>query len=328
MTHPLRQDRELVLRELAAQYGLDLHPLVLADRSRSLRIIAAEAGVTIPPLSSWSSAVALIETVGGTGEEVGEPLEVIDFNGNEEIIEASYPTIGEVNTYIDFEGCIALESASFPILETVGEYVTFEGCAALESIHFPRLAEIGERLEFEDSSGLTEISFPELVTIGGQLTVSGCTSVGTFSFPVLETLGGRLNLTQLAIVTLNLSTVTSIAGEVNIADCPNLVSIDLSGLETIAPAGGISISADSLTTIDFSSLLHVDGAVGIIGALTQGAVDAILIKLASLDGTGGTTSYDNQLVGLNFGTNSPPSASGLTAKATLEGRGCTVGVNS
>ena len=131
MTHPLRQDRELVLKELAAQYGLDLHPLVLGDRSKALRIIAAEAGVTIPPLSSWSSAVALIEAVGGTGEEVGEPLEVIDFNGNEEITEASYPTIGQVNTYIDFEGCILLESASFPILETVGEYVTFEGLSLI-----------------------------------------------------------------------------------------------------------------------------------------------------------------------------------------------------
>lgn len=62
-------------------------------------------------------------------------------------------------------------------------------------------------------------------------------------------------------------------------------------------------------------------------ALSQASVDNVLVRLAALDGTGGTTSYDNKTVDLSGGTDAAPSATGLAAKATLEGRGCTVTVN-
>jgi len=63
-------------------------------------------------------------------------------------------------------------------------------------------------------------------------------------------------------------------------------------------------------------------------ALNQASVDAILVKLASLDGSNGTTSYDYKSIVLHNGTNAIPSATGLAAKTTLEGRGCNVYVNS
>lgn len=96
---------------------------------------------------------------------------------------------------------------------------------------------------------------------------------------------------------------------INFEDCSSLVNFECPSLQAIG-------------TVD-------DGTVTFIGcALPQGVVDAILVQLAGLDGTNGTTLYENETVNLSGGTNAIPSATGLTAKATLEGRGCTVTVNS
>jgi hypothetical protein len=61
--------------------------------------------------------------------------------------------------------------------------------------------------------------------------------------------------------------------------------------------------------------------------LNQASVDGLLVLLAGLDGTGGTTSYDTHIVDLS-GNCAIPSATGLAAKTTLEGRGNTVTVNA
>jgi hypothetical protein len=58
-------------------------------------------------------------------------------------------------------------------------------------------------------------------------------------------------------------------------------------------------------------------------ALNQTSVDNLLIRLAALNGTNGTTAFSNRTVTIT-GTSSAPSATGLAAKATLVARGCTV----
>jgi hypothetical protein len=62
-------------------------------------------------------------------------------------------------------------------------------------------------------------------------------------------------------------------------------------------------------------------------ALNQTSVDGILVSLAALNGTGGTTAYSSHTVNLSGGTSSTPSSIGLTAKTTLVARGCTVTTN-
>jgi hypothetical protein len=59
-------------------------------------------------------------------------------------------------------------------------------------------------------------------------------------------------------------------------------------------------------------------------ALNQASIDGILVSLAALDGTGGTTAYSSKTVALTGGTNATPSATGLAAKAVLVARSCTV----
>ena len=62
-------------------------------------------------------------------------------------------------------------------------------------------------------------------------------------------------------------------------------------------------------------------------ALSEAAVDAILARMVTLDGTNGTTNFTGSIY-VGGGSNSIPSAQGLADIATLEGRGCYVSYNS
>jgi len=61
--------------------------------------------------------------------------------------------------------------------------------------------------------------------------------------------------------------------------------------------------------------------------LDQASVDGILVSLAALDGTNGTTAYSSKTINLSGGTSSAPSATGLAARTVLLARSCTVTTN-
>lgn len=71
----------------------------------------------------------------------------------------------------------------------------------------------------------------------------------------------------------------------------------------------------------FAGLLSLGGVYFIGCSLPQAEVDQILVDLVANGNTGGSA------VNLSGGTNATPSATGLAAKATLEGWGWFVGVN-
>jgi hypothetical protein len=109
-----------------------------------------------------------------------------------------------------------------------------------------------------------------------------------------------------------------------------LTDINLPSIEWL----GSSSSAFSLPTSPIlsnfylgESLKGVNGNVVIAGSsLNQASVDNILIRLAALNGQNGTSYFGSRTVTIT-GTSSAPSAEGLTAKATLISRGCTVTTN-
>lgn len=151
----------------------------------------------------------------------------------------------------------------------------------------------------------------------------------TLDLSSLAALVGNFNIFGMTLLTtLNLSSLATLAGDFTPSGMTSLPALDLSALATLAGDVGLS-GMTSLTTLTITSALKsVGGNFNMFGcALNQASVDSILVRLAALDGTGGTTSYDGHTVNLGGGTNATPSATGLTAKATLEGRGNTVTVN-
>jgi hypothetical protein len=163
----------------------------------------------------------------------------------------------------------------------------------------------------------SEIKAPNLTTVDSEVYlypsfINILPLLQTINLPLLQTVG-----------------YTSVTNEpigVYINEFSNLTTLDISSLTTVRGGTGCSIEIAnlSLTTIDISSLTTVEGTgkISFAGnALTQVAVDAILNQLANV------VNASNRLIDLSGGTNSAPSATGATYKATLIANGCTVTTN-
>ncbi len=113
-----------------------------------------------------------------------------------------------------------------------------------------------------------------------------------------------------------------------LADAPltNVTLLYTNIVELVLPEAPTLTSLDVqhnalLTSITLPTTHAMNSVLLGVNALTEAAVDAVLANLVA-------NATDNGMVTMNLGTNAPPSAAGLADKATLEGRGWTVTVNT
>lgn len=220
------------------------------------------------------------------------------------------------NTDVDPAGCTDLSSAwfncqsltTFPLLD-VSQCTNFEStwrdCTNLTS--FP-LLDVSQGTNFQETwfNGNNLTSFPVLdVSQGTNFRGAWSQCYELTSFPILDVSQGTqfyvawqgcIGLTSFP--TLNLNQGTNFDGAW--FSCSNL---------TTFPAGMF----DSCTATDFSNAWYYC-------ALSQTSVDNILV---SLD----TAGQSNGIVSINGGTSAAPSATGLSAKASLQAKGWTVVTN-
>ncbi len=207
-----------------------------------------------------------------------------------------------------------------------------------------------------DCTGITAISFDNVVGFI-ETFYSNTDNITDFECPLLEIVIGDFNPYLPSCTTLDIGNLRAVFGDIDLSDM-DVTTLDASALTTVTANGGSPVgfrinNSSTLTSIDVSALEHVGNkewsfydcssltsvnigtSLTYVGAdmyftgnaLDQTSVDAILVALAALDGTGGTTSYDNHTVDLSGGTNSAPSGTGTTAAGVLTGRGCTVTTN-
>lgn len=217
-------------------------------------------------------------------------------------------TVGANCTFYSMPMLTSLDVSS---LTTVVGTLTVGSMNSLESVVFPSLTTVlGADLSIAQCSALVSVGFPSLVTIGNTFDPNGCPLWEEMSFPMLATVGLDFipNSGLDAMTSISLPAIEQIGGRIEISN----------GLGGIPSLQNFTLGA---------TLKNIVGDVIMDAcALLEASVDNILVRLAALDGTNGTTSYDNHTVTVT-GTSDPPSAAGLTAKATLEGRGNTVTVN-
>lgn len=172
---------------------------------------------------------------------------------------------------------------------------------------------------------LTSLTLTSLQAVTGAFGLTAA-SLTTLAMPALTTLGAGFAPVCAAATTVTLTSLSSITGTVA-ASFASLTTLSLPALTTVTST--FTITAANLVTFSMNTgLLNIGGNFTMTGMkLNQASVDGILVRLAALDGTGGTTSYNNRTVNLSGGTSSTPSATGLAAKATLQARGCTVTTN-
>lgn len=252
--------------------------------------------------------------------------------------------------YIWNQGNINLGNCNFAVLnfaELLWATVITFNTTTFTSFSIPKCQGIRSNLAFTSATVLTTFSAPLCVLVGGSIT--GTANVlTTFTFTVLKYIWGNFTLTAAALTTLSLPALVSIYGTwgTTMAAC---TSVDLSLLQNVT--GAVTASFATLTTLNLPAIVSFGAAVTFTAAnmttfslgatlksvggnwtmtgmkLNQASVDGILISLAALDGTNGTTAYSSKTVNLSGGTSSAPSATGLAAKATLVARGCTVTTN-
>jgi hypothetical protein len=244
----------------------------------------------------------------------------------------SFPKLKFVGSLFTIGGTIAT-TVDFPSLEHIGSSTDISG-STITSIQLPKLTVSGGQLSPNSMSSLTTLSFPKLKCTNGFNPYS-MSSLTTLEAPELEVNGGNLNCSSMAsVTTLLFPKLKTNAGVVYAANMAGLTTVSLPAIERIGiglTSGNMIVldtNVGNITTLNLGTNLKQIGNGGgnikiTSASLNQTSVDNLLVLLASLDGTNGTTTFSDRTVTIT-GSSSAPSAIGLTAKATLVSRGCTV----
>lgn len=243
------------------------------------------------------------------------------FDDHHSVNSVSSPNAVGCNS-IDIRDCRSLIEISFPELVVMTSDLEISYLDNLEEISFPKLAAISSELRIYQNLDLPEISFPSLKIIADQLLIEYSDSLTSVNFPILEIIGDSLYVNNNDLLTElefpQLKTFNSLyLSLINITSLrfPEIVSIE-----------GINIMAISLEELVINpDLKEVQGDVYITAGLNTQSLDNLLSILAGLDGTNGTTVFENSTIGL---TVPELSNAALAAVTILQGRGCTVDISS
>lgn len=183
-------------------------------------------------------------------------------------------------------------SGTFPLLETA--YFQIQGT--------------------NNFTGYTQTMLPSLRSGGFSWGYSYVPSF-TINFPLLTKLTGLGGTSSINMNTINLPALIEVYHYLSISNISALQTLTLGALGVTKKWGTTSAGGNPPNIYAQSC------------SLNQASVDNILIVLASMDGTNGTTLNGNGTVALNGGSNATPSAAGLAARSTLLSRGFTVSLN-
>lgn len=271
----------------------------------------------------WLGATGFI--YGETGTEIN-PLTTLTF--------VNLAGTSGLGLGISISNMAALTELNCPALIYIGGNFGVSSMPVLTVLSLPVLTVVTESFTTGSMAALTTLNLPALAYVGIAFTPGGTGSLPaltTLNLPVLATVGGGFSPGNLPVLTtLNLPALTTILGSgLSPFGMPALIAVTLPAIVTINGNINFSDGAETaLTTFTLGSTLKsVTGNVLFpSSALDQASVDNILIRLAALDGTAGTTLYTGHAVTIT-GTSATPSAPGLAAKATLISRSNTVTTN-
>jgi hypothetical protein len=219
-----------------------------------------------------------------------------------------------------------LTTLSFPDLKYLTNGFTMPSAASITTVNFPELIFSGTFVTTA-GSGVTSLSFPKLEALLN--FTNNLTTQSSVSFPELLYIGSFSDIVNSAMTSYSFPKLKIFNSSVSFAGTKSsLTSISFGALEVLAGTFTMPTTSTSLTSFSFASTLKLFNSnfVTTSNSLDQASVDNILVRLAALDGTGGTVAYSSRTVTIT-GSSATPSATGLAAKTTLQGRGCTVTTN-
>ncbi len=246
----------------------------------------------------------------------------------------SFPNLVFIDSSFASHSLASLTSLSLPSL--VGMNGNFNtGLSALTTLSLPELTYVASFNPYS-CTALSGFSLPKLAKVYGTFSPSGGSVATVFSFPSLTFIQDDFHPNSHTVLTsITMPELTFIGGTVYPETMASLTAFSLPKIESIAPnvttsQNVINFNSGTANLADFalgSTLKKVGGTAGNVNmtscALTQESVDGLLVRLAALDGTNGTTAFSNRTITIT-GTSAAPGATGLAAKSVLVARGCTV----
>lgn len=308
-----------------------------------------------------------LETVGGDFTPTGASITTLGIDSLTTVIGSFGPTgmpsltaldasaLETVGTFVP-TAMAALTSINTDALTTITADLFADSMDLLSTISMPALTYVGGRVGPDTLPSLTTFNANALVAVDfffpgnmDALTTLGIASLARVhsdfaphNMAALTTLDasalvtvGNVDIEHMALLaSLDLSALATVGGFFQLYNLPSLTTVSLPAIVSIGGGGGTSIylngGTDAVTSFSFGSgLKSIAGDISLNScALDQTSVDNILVSLAALDGTSGTTSYDGHTITI-AGTSSAPGTAGAAAIVTLTGggRGNTVNVN-
>ena len=228
-----------------------------------------------------------------TYDEIGDYIVKVYFDDPLKILELNFPGDGDAPI------------KSISRLQTLANLQEFRAdYNALESVDFSGLTNL-TYIDISDCD-LVDTNTPSLTSVN----LSGCYNLLELRVDDSDFSGGFPDLVGLVNLEYFDADQCLITGSLDISMLPSLTGFDLSG-------------NTDLTEIIIDSSQPLGNGYDILAYncdLTEEAVDNILVAFSTTGVSGGYTELDG-------GTNATPSATGLAAKAVLEGNGWTVNVN-
>lgn len=208
-----------------------------------------------------------------------------------------------------------IKTLNFPKITKVDDLVVGSSSPrVIDTVNFPLLSDTKFNFSYSYcnlTNKLNSTTFPALTRFAcyfgnvydlGDVEFTGVTNIGTQS---INANTYNSNLTKFRLPNV----VTIETTYISVNSCYGLTDF------SIATAGIIK-SVNNGTTFNLQS-----------NALSQASVDNILIAMATLDGTNGTTATYSCNLYLNGGSNSAPSSAGYAAVSVLQSRGWYVATN-
>lgn len=262
------------------------------------------------------------------------------------LITLSFPALVCVGGTANFNPATlaSLTTLSAPLLEEVSGNFTPSTMALLTTFTITNLKK-ADNFVPTTMAALTTLSAPALTAVRTSFAPTTMAALTTFNFPALATVGTTFAPTTMASLTsMSLPALTDVYGAptvgISILSMASLTTISFGALVRVG-AGNTSGNAflmnsgtAAVTSLTINSAIkQVGSTTGNFGnvvissaALDVTSVNNLLVTLAGLDGTNGTTAFSSRTVTIT-GTSAAPTGAGAAAVITLTARGCTVTTN-
>jgi hypothetical protein len=214
---------------------------------------AASAYAWLPALVSVTPTVESVLRIKGTTRP----------NGKTAVCRCPFnqPTCDFATDLINTQGQSASQEC-LPVTGTLKANVYIYGNADVQTVAMDGITAIGS-LTVVACPNLRTISAPAVTTMGN-VAVDGCSSLESISMPVLSTAGLVDVSSCSALTSLDVISVTVIAGDLSIATCESLTVIDMPVLASVAGSLGVS-GVERVSSLRLDRLTAVAGLFSIAG---------------------------------------------------------------